>query len=193
MSLRLAHGRRAVALGFLMLLAACSVTIESQQPAAIQPTLSPREQATLVAQQYAYNQALLRPLPNAPLQIRPSGVPSDGTLAAAQPTSGAQPTGDVAAGQQLFVRLGCIGCHRMEANVTGPPLQRVYGSQVRLQSGQVVTADEAYIRNSILNPASQVVANYPAVMPSYQGRVTEQELAQLVAYIRALATQPTGQ
>jgi cytochrome c oxidase subunit 2 len=49
-----------------------------------------------------------------------------------------------------------------------------------------VTADEAYIRNSILNPTAQVVAGYQPVMPSFRGQVSDAELSQLVAYIRSL-------
>lgn len=218
MNMRFSHWRRVLALaaptlGCLAILAACSSVVADQPDAILEPTLTSHDYAELTSQQYVYNSAVLRPLPNAPLQITPSTLPSSsqtgatqsptGTTSTAQPTGaagqptseapqpsgGAPLTGAAAAGQQLFVSKGCIGCHRLKPNVTGPPLQSVYGSQVQLQSGQVVTADEVYIRNSILNPASQVVAGYPAVMPSFQGHVTEQELSALVAYIKALGTQ----
>jgi mono/diheme cytochrome c family protein len=196
----------ATALGSFAVLVGCSSAIGNEPQAILEPTLTSHEYAELTSQQYAYNSAVLRPLPNAPLQITPSPVPAAGptgtaqsptgtastaqpTKAANQPTSAAQPNSAVVAGQQLFVSKGCIGCHRMNADGACPPLQSVYGAQVRLQSGEVVTADEAYIRNSILNPASQVVAGYTPIMPSFQGHVTEQELSQLVAYIKSLGTQ----
>jgi cytochrome c oxidase subunit 2 len=58
---------------------------------------------------------------------------------------------------------------------------------VPLQSGAVVIADERYIRNSILLPQQDVVAGYAPVMPSFQGRVSEEELMQIIAYIRSLS------
>lgn len=183
------HWRRALAfcvaaLGSVAVLVACSSVVAEQPEATLDPTLTAHDYAELTSQQYVYNSAVLRPLPNAPFQIGPTSAAQSPTASAAP-----QPGNAVAAGQQLFVHKGCIGCHRMEGGGTGPPLQRVYGSQVRLQSGQVVTADEAYIRNSILNPESQVVANYPPVMPSFQGHVTDEELSQLVAYIKSLGSQ----
>lgn len=210
LSLRPALALMTTALGGGALLMACSSVVADQPEAILEPTLSSHDYAALTSQQYAYNSTVLRPLPDTPLQITPSPAqvpgptgaataapaqPTEETAAPAQPTGAPQPTGTTqltgaaAAGQQLFVSKGCIGCHRMQANTTGPPLQGVYGSQVRLQSGEVVTADEAYIRNSILNPASQIVAGYPPVMPSFQGHVTEQELSELVAYIKSLGTQ----
>jgi cytochrome c oxidase subunit 2 len=57
---------------------------------------------------------------------------------------------------------------------------------VSLASGEKVTADEAYVRESIVNPAVKVVAGYQPVMPTYQGLVSEEGLMQLVAYIQTL-------
>jgi cytochrome c oxidase subunit 2 len=58
---------------------------------------------------------------------------------------------------------------------------------VPLQDGTVVVADDRYIRDSILMPASQVAAGYAPVMPSFAGRVSEDELIRLVAYIKSLS------
>lgn len=119
-------------------------------------------------------------------------IPIDAAMAyLAERGLGAQATpgagGDIAAGQQLFTSLGCVGCHQMSGQGVGPPLQRVFGGQVRLESGQTVTADADYIRHSILAPKDQIVAGYPPAMPSFAGRVSDAELAQLVAYIQSLA------
>jgi cytochrome c oxidase subunit 2 len=59
---------------------------------------------------------------------------------------------------------------------------------VPLQSGAVIIADEGYIRDSILLPQKDVVAGYVPVMPSFQGRVSEEELMQIIAYLRSLST-----
>ena len=91
-----------------------------------------------------------------------------------------------ASGERLFQQLGCSGCHSSNSTVRAPLLDGVYGRPVPLQSGQVVLADESYIRDSILLPQKDVVAGYAPVMPPYQGRISEEELMQIIAYIRFL-------
>jgi cytochrome c oxidase subunit II len=91
-----------------------------------------------------------------------------------------------AAGERLFQQLGCSGCHSPNSIVRAPPLEGIYGKPVPLQSGHVVTADESYIRDSILLPQKDVVAGYAPVMPTFQGRISEEELIQIIAYIRSL-------
>lgn len=93
----------------------------------------------------------------------------------------------VAAGEELFTNLGCATCHRADgAGGRGPALQGLLGSTVDLQNGSTVTADETYIRESILNPTARIVRGYPAIMPTFQGQLNEDQLIQLVAYIRTL-------
>jgi cytochrome c oxidase subunit II len=92
----------------------------------------------------------------------------------------------VVGGERLFQQLGCSGCHSPNSNVRAPPLEGIYGKPVPLQSGQVVLADEGYIRDSILLPQKDVVSGYAPVMPPFQGRISEEELMQIIAYIRFL-------
>jgi hypothetical protein len=68
----------------------------------------------------------------------------------------------------------------------GPTLAGVFGKAVKLQGGTTVTADEDYIRESILQPQAKITAGFQALMPSFQGRVNEEELMQLLAYIKSL-------
>ena len=68
-----------------------------------------------------------------------------------------------------------------------PPLSGLYGSSVPLSDGTVVTADDRYIRDSILMPEKQVVASYIPVMPSFAGQIGEDDLLKLIAYIKSLA------
>jgi cytochrome c oxidase subunit 2 len=89
-----------------------------------------------------------------------------------------------AGGKLLFTSLGCVECHGQR----GPTLAGLYGSRVTLQSGQVVTADEQYLHTAILNPSSQLVAGFPAVMPSFQGQISEEQVYELIAYIKSLST-----
>lgn len=90
------------------------------------------------------------------------------------------------AGAALFKSYGCSGCHGLNGTVRAPLLDGVYGHAVPLEGGQVITADEKYIRDSILLPLSQVVASYKPVMPTFQGRISEDELLKIIAYIKAL-------
>jgi cytochrome c oxidase subunit 2 len=92
----------------------------------------------------------------------------------------------VAAGAKLFQDLTCITCHLSGSQGRGPSLTNVFGHQVTLQDGAKVTADEAYIRESILNPQAKIVAGFQPLMPTFQGLVTEEQLLQLIAYIRSL-------
>jgi cytochrome c oxidase subunit 2 len=99
------------------------------------------------------------------------------------------------AGRTLFMRYGCSGCHggtgaggnQSVSTVRAPPLLGLYGSPVPLSDGTVVTADDRYIRDSILMPEKQVVASYAPVMPSFAGQISEEDLVKLVAYINSLA------
>jgi cytochrome c oxidase subunit 2 len=94
----------------------------------------------------------------------------------------------VAAGQRLFEDLACHTCHRQDQRGIGPILTGLFGRQVQLENGAVVTADENYIRESILNPHAKIVASFQPVMPAYQGRVNEEQLLQLISYIKSLMT-----
>jgi len=87
-------------------------------------------------------------------------------------------------GERLFTKLGCVSCH--ETMHIGPDLHGLYGSQVPLADGSVAQADENYIRDCITRPDSRRVKGYLPVMPSFQGRVSENELLDLVAYIKSL-------
>ena len=96
-------------------------------------------------------------------------------------------TGSLAsAGEKLFQDLGCGTCHRPDSLARGPNLQRLYGGQIRLANGQRVTADETYIRESIVNPSAKVVEGFQPIMPTYQGLIAEEGLMQLIAYIQSL-------
>jgi len=64
---------------------------------------------------------------------------------------------------------------------------------VPVEGGSTTTADEQYVRDSILMPQKQVVAGYQPIMPSFQGRVSEDQLAQLIAYVKSLGNQPATQ
>ncbi|HLR25387.1 MAG TPA: c-type cytochrome [Fodinibius sp.] len=92
-------------------------------------------------------------------------------------------------GEALFRQTACQTCHAVDPEApasTGPPLYDLYGSEVELGDGQTVTADEAYLRESILDPNAKMVEGYMPVMPSYEGQLTEEEVSLLVSYITSL-------
>ena len=90
-------------------------------------------------------------------------------------------------GEILFRTLGCSGCHSPNHAVHAPVMEGLYGNLVPLSDGTFVRADEKYLRDSILIPSSQLVAGYPKSMPAYGGHIREEEVFQLVAYIKSLA------
>jgi cytochrome c oxidase subunit 2 len=94
-----------------------------------------------------------------------------------------------AAGERLFSQMQCNTCHFSGPGARGPVLEGVFGAPVRLADGRTVTADENYVRESILNPAAKVVAGYRPVMPTYAGQLSEEQVLQLVAYIKSLGKQ----
>lgn len=94
-------------------------------------------------------------------------------------------------GGKLFREYGCSGCHVNSTIIHAPPLEGVYGRPVPLQGGQFVVADDGYIRDSILLPAKDIVAGYTNAMPSYQGRLSEDDLLELIAYIRSISDTTT--
>jgi cytochrome c oxidase subunit II len=103
-------------------------------------------------------------------------------------TSGSTATNSPAAqGRQLFLLHGCVDCHE-----TGraPNLQGVFGQPVLLSDGSRVIADEGYIRESILAPAAKVVNGYQPIMPSFAGQLSEDDLVQLLAYIKSIGAPP---
>lgn len=89
-------------------------------------------------------------------------------------------------GRKLFERYRCGSCHRQSAAARGPSLLGLFGNMVPLQSGQTVTADEAYLRESILDPTAKIVAGYQPLMPVYEGQITEDEVLLLIAYLKSL-------
>lgn len=92
---------------------------------------------------------------------------------------------DVAIGQGLYASLGCVGCHSIDGSaVVGPTWKGLYGSTRPLADGTSVTADEAYIKESIANPAAKVTEGFPPIMPPYT--LTDDDLHAIVEYIESL-------
>ncbi len=104
------------------------------------------------------------------------------------------------AGEKLFTGLACNNCHLENGQGRGPSLRGVFGADVRFANGATVKVDEAYLRESILNPGAKVVAGYSNDMPTFQGLVTEEQVAMIIQYIKSIgpgqgaaAATPTAQ
>jgi cytochrome c oxidase subunit 2 len=100
----------------------------------------------------------------------------------------------IAAGQRLFTEtLGCASCHKEDGTGgRGPALTSLLGSTVLLEGGQTVTANEDYIRESIINPRAKLVRGFQPIMPTFQGQVSEEQLLQLISYIKSLSPGKTS-
>jgi cytochrome c oxidase subunit II len=86
------------------------------------------------------------------------------------------------AGAKLFRTLKCIDCHAEKA----PTMAGLYGSRQRMIDGTIVEANEQYLRESILDSTTRVVAGYAPIMPSFRGQISEEQLMHLIAYIKSL-------
>jgi mono/diheme cytochrome c family protein len=135
-----------------------------------------------------------------------AGVPASATTSSATPaspppppppppTSTSQPTtssssGDPESGKSLYSSLGCSGCHSLDGSKgTGPTFKGLYGSQVKLTTGKTVTADPAYLTQSIEDPDAEIVQGYqPGVMTSVikPHQVSASDANDLVAYLKTL-------
>ena len=92
-------------------------------------------------------------------------------------------------GQALFAQYGCMACHSVDGTPKpggGPTLKGVMGRSETLRGGETVTVDENYLRESILVPAAKVVDGYPPIMPAFQGQMSEQQVNDLIAYMKTL-------
>jgi len=87
-------------------------------------------------------------------------------------------------GARLFEELNCISCHRSGEDQRGPALEGLYGREVRLQGGATVVADDAYIRESIVNPTAKIVDGFEPLMPVYLSQLSEEQINSLLSYVR---------
>lgn len=90
-------------------------------------------------------------------------------------------------GKQLVEKLGCLGCHSVDGSVkVGPSFKGLFGRQVEFEGGGKGIADEAYIRESMTRPGAKVVKGFPDIMPGFEGKIAEEDLAAVVGYIRTV-------
>ncbi len=96
-------------------------------------------------------------------------------------------------GRKLFMKLQCVTCHGTGTGQRAPLLEGIYQSMVPLDDGRSVRVDDNYLRESILYPDAKIVAGFKPIMPSFAGQVTEEEIVQLLAFIKSLKAGQTPQ
>jgi cytochrome c oxidase subunit 2 len=91
-------------------------------------------------------------------------------------------------GSHLFSQRNCVACHSVNgtANKYGPTLKGLFGQKVMLADGKEVIADENYIRESIVNPTAKIVKGYGPIMPTFKGLLDDEELGEIVSYLKSL-------
>lgn len=96
----------------------------------------------------------------------------------------------VTSGQLLVERNGCRGCHQPGNMFRAPELEGLYGIERELDDGSKVVADDSYLSESIWEPLAKVVKGYPANMPAYKGQITDLEMQDILAYLKAIKSEP---
>jgi len=94
-------------------------------------------------------------------------------------------------GREAAVKHACLSCHTVDGQKhLGPTWSGLYGSDVTLANGDHVLANAAYLTESMMDPASRIVAGYSPIMPTYLGSLDPAETAAIVEYIRSLQDAP---
>lgn len=88
-------------------------------------------------------------------------------------------------GSKLFTSIGCANCHGGADTLRAPSLNGIWNSKRTMEDGTVVTADAAYLRESILNPWNRITKGYQNTMPEYVGQIKEEDVLALIEYIRS--------
>lgn len=92
-------------------------------------------------------------------------------------------------GEMLYATKGCNACHSIDGSQkTGPTWKGSWGKSRMFADGTSAVMDENYIRQSVLDPASQLVDGYPNQMVTYQGRLTDREIRSIGAYMKSLSS-----
>jgi cytochrome c oxidase subunit 2 len=88
----------------------------------------------------------------------------------------------------LYNRQGCKACHSLDGSkLVGPSLKDVYGYEFLLADGQTVLADDAFIKESILEPNATVIDGYQPVMTPYAGILGDREIEAIIEFLKTIS------
>lgn len=91
-------------------------------------------------------------------------------------------------GAKLHKSKGCVACHSVDGSTgTGPTWKGIWGTSRKFKDGGSATADENYIRESMLEPGKHIVDGFANQMPTFQGQVTDREILAVSTYIKTLS------
>ena len=100
--------------------------------------------------------------------------------------AGSDPNQPRLSGKELFEQYRCHTCHRSDGGASrGPPLNGIFGKMIPLADGSTVVADEAYLRESILDPGAKVRAGYQPVMPTFAGQIGEEDILAIINFLKS--------
>ena len=92
-----------------------------------------------------------------------------------------------AKGLDIFTRMACNACHSVDGSLKlGPTMKNQYGKEIRHTDGTIMVIDEDYIIESLIDPLKHIAEGYTPIMPSYKPVLNEEDIANLIAYIKAL-------
>ncbi len=90
------------------------------------------------------------------------------------------------AGAKLYGQYGCVTCH---GTGRAPAFNGLYNKPVQLSTGEMAAADDGYLRESIIDPSAKLVNGYPAIMPTFKDQLSEEQVIDLIAFIKSLGTE----
>ena len=90
-------------------------------------------------------------------------------------------------GQDIFVRMACNACHSIDGSLKlGPTMKSQFGKEILHTDGTVMIIDVDYIRESLIDPLKHIAEGYTPIMPSYKPVLSDEDIENLIAYIKAL-------
>lgn len=82
----------------------------------------------------------------------------------------------------------CATCHSVDGSSNiGPSWKDLYGNTREFNDGSSLVADDNYIRESILNPGAKIVKGYQNQMTSFQGVLSDEDIAHIIAYMKTIS------
>ena len=133
----------------------------------------------------ATSPVMVEPTATSPVMVEPTATSPTMVEPTATTAAATDDHDDVALGQQLVASYGCLGCHTTDGSaLVGPSWKGLYGSVRELADGSSVTADEAYIEESIGNPSAKIAQGFAPIMPPFN--LSDDDLHAVVEFIKSL-------